>query len=393
MTVTQQISVVRAGDLIRADDYNLMITLVNDLADRVEKLEAGGITPTDGSPVITSITPMPPRVGDTVLIVGSHFDYSIGSARASLDGLDLGLLNGSSDTTLIFLLPALSALPDGGRTMTLVVKNSQSATTRSILVLPELPQPQGIVTLQFQDTNPEVVTAGQQCVFHYQFISGANLPVTLEVTKIISVPAWQGGMQVLDDTGAVVPDNRITVGSLLTKDFYVRVAGLTGPIGPGTAFNLTVGGSGQGLVAKPDTTAFVVGQRGAQDHDTRFSVSAVQRSGPGGNPFSGGAITLKVGESAEVDLLLGFSRAGTFTVTTSVLSPGSGWAIADIPPPFVVTAGDIPGTGPSAGWKTDTGLFTITAPATAGSSDLLLILQRQGGTTPRTIMLHLVAQA
>lgn len=383
------IPTVRPGDLIRADDYNQLITVINDLTDRVSRLESSVGGPTgDGAPVVEAISPTPARLGDTILISGRQFDFGIGAARVAVDGLSVTLLAGSSDTTLIFQLPLIAGFPQGGRPVALVISNALTSTTRSILILPELPQPQGSVSIQFQDTQPATITADQQCVFHYRLVSGANLPVTLTVNPTASVAAWQAGLQILDDTGAPVPSRRLTVGALLTRDFFVRVPQLTGAA---TQFTLSVAAQGQGLVADSGSQGFVIGQAGTQDPDTRMSVTAVIRTGQGPDPLSGSAITLKTGERAEVDLVLQFSRIGRFDFA-AVLPPGSGWAVAQIPPPIDVAAGDIAATGPQAGWATVPALFVITAPDSAGSADLVVSLQRQGGQLRRTLTFHLLSQ-
>jgi hypothetical protein len=387
--MTQQLSTVRPGDLIRADDYNLLITAINDLVDRVVLLEAGGGSTGGVAPAIDSISPTPPRVADTVLVTGRRFDYGIGAARVTVDGLDVTLLAGSSDTVLIFQLPILAGIPDGGRPVALQVSNAQSSTTRSVLVLPQLPTPQGNVSVQFQDTQPPVITANQQALFRYRLVSGANLPVTVTLTPTVSVSAWQAGLQVLDDTASVVSSRKITVGSLLSKDFFVRVPQVTAPT---TSFSLTVAAEGQGLVASSGSQTFVVGQTGAQDPDTRLSVTGVIRQGAGGDPLSGSTITLTTGEGAEVDLLLGFHRVGQFAFTASASPAASGWVVSQVPPPFVIAAGDIPATGPNAEWAMRSELFVLKAPGTAGSADLELTLQRQGAAVRRSITLHLIAQ-
>jgi hypothetical protein len=386
--MTNPIAVVRPGDLIRADEYNVLIALVNDLDARVQRLESQGGGPTGRAPVIMAVNPISPHINDTVVVTGQTFDYSVGAARVSVDGLNCTLLAGSSDTVLIFQMPALASVPDGGRTAQLLVQNLQLSASRSLLVLPATTPVQGNVSLQFQGTDPERITANQPCSFHYRAVSSANQPVTLTLIPTASVPAWQAGLQVLDDTRVVLPSNALTVGTLLSKDFFVQIAQVTAPT---TTFTLTVNAQGQGIVTSSGAQSFTVGQIGTQDPDTQLSVQGVTRGGQGPNPFSDLTITLKTNEGAEIDLLVGFAKAGKFDLTATVSPAVAGWTVTQgATTTFTIADTDIPTSG---GFASRAVKVVIKAPAAAASADLNLVLQRQGGTVPRQVTLHLVAQA
>ncbi len=384
---------MRPGDLIRADDYNQVIAQVNDLVTRVGRLEAGGTGGEGaGAPVIDTINPPSPRIGDTVVITGRAFDYSIGAARVTMDGLFVTLLAGSSDTTLIFQAPQLAAIPDGGRSVELVVSNLRLSTSRSLIVLPVLPLLQGNVSVQFQDTQPPRITLNQPCTFHFQLVSDANLPVTLTLTPTVSVPAWQAGLQVLDETGSVQPTSQVTVGAMMTKDFFVRVAQITSAA---QTFTLTVIGQGSGIVAPSGAQAFTVGQIGAQDPDIRLTIEGVVATG-GGSPLSGTTVTLTTGERAELDLLAKFHQAAVFNWTANFAPSGSAWpldtsAIPQNPPAFTIQSGDIQNSGPDAGWAVKPIKIVVTAPATPQSTNFTFALQRQNATLTRSLTLNLVA--
>lgn len=393
ITMTDPLATVHPGDLIRADDYNQLIAQVNDLTTRVERLEAGGTggaTGQPGAPVIDTINPASPRIGDTVVITGHAFDYSVGAARVTMDGLFVTLLAGSSDTTLIFQVPQLASIPDGGRPVQIVVSNLRLSTTQSLIVLPELPLLQGNVSIQFQDTQPSRITADQPCTFHFQLVSDANLPVTLTLTPTVSVPAWQAGLQVLDDAGSVLPTAQVTVGALMTRDFFIRVAQITAAA---QTFTLTVVGQGQGIVTSSGAQAFTVGQVGAQDPDIRLTIEGVVVTA-GGSPLSGTTVTLTKGERAELDLLAKFRQTGQFTWSTSFdpAASASSWQPdTSGVPTFNIQAADIQSSGPDAGWAVKPFNVLITAPSSDQSADFTFTLQHQGAALTRSLTLHLVA--
>ena len=386
------IAVVRPGDLIRADEYNVLIALVNDLDARVQRLESQGGGPTGRAPVILAVNPISPRINDTVVVSGQAFDYSVGAARVSVDGLNCTLLAGSSDTVLIFQMPALASVPDGGRTAQLLVQNLQLSASRSLLVLPAIPVVQGNVSLQFQGTDPQRITANQPCSFHYRAVSSANQPVTLTLIPTVSVPAWQAGLQVLDDTRVVLASNALTVGTLLSKDFFVQIAQVTAAA---TTFSLTVNAQGQGIVTSSGAQPFTVGQIGTQDPDTQMLLGGVARGGQGPNPLSDSTITLKPNEQAEIDLEVKFAKVGTFDLTAAVSPAAAGWTVPQgASATFIIADADIPTSGPDVGFASKAVTVVIKAPAAAApAADLNLVLQRQGGTVPRQLSMHLVAQA
>jgi hypothetical protein len=393
--MASQLAQVRPGDLIRADDYNLLIARVNDLGVRVERLEAGaggGDGGVPGAPVIETLTPPSPRIGDTVVITGSRFDYATGAARVTIDGIFVTLLAGSSDTTLIFQVPQLAGIPDGGRPVELAVHNVRLSTIRSVIVLPEIPPLQGNVNIQFEDTLPARITLNQPCTFHFKLVSEANVPVTLTLAPTTSVPAWNAGLQILDDAGSLAPSGQVTVGALREKDFFVRVAQITSAA---TNFTMTVNGQGQGIVTSSGAQAFTVGEIGAQDTEIRLSIEGVIRGTPDGDPLSGTTVTLMTNERGELDLLGKFHRIGTYTWTARLEPQNAGWALdtSALPASIVVQQGDIHTSGPDVGWAVDSLPVVVTAPSSARTADLVFTLQRQQATLRRSLTLRLIATA
>jgi IPT/TIG domain len=388
--MTNPLSLVRAGDLIRADEINLFITAHNDLEARVALLESGGTGSTTGAPVIEAVTPVTPRVGDTVVVSGRDFDYSIGAANLSVDGIDCPLLIGSADTVLVFLMPELAGLPTGGRNAELQVQNLRLSAIRTVRVLPELTVPQGNVELEFEGTKPERITLNQPCVFTFQAISTSNVPVRITLQPLVSVGAWQAALQVLDELGDPLPRNELTVASMKRKEFAVRVAQVTSAA---STFTLTVNGAGSGLTTSSGARSFTVGQVGTQDRSTGLDVVGVVRGGPGGEPYDEvtETITLKTGEGAEVDFLARFSKAGDYKLTSKVTPSGSGWAVNELPTGFEIDDGDIPTDGADAGWAKKAAQFVVKAPGTPGRVELALVLK---GTNPapRQLTLNLIAQ-
>jgi len=391
-----QLAQVNPGDLIRAEDYNQLVAGVNDLRVRVERLEAadsGGDDGIIGAPIIDTVNPIAPHIGDTVVVTGSLFDYTIGASRAALDGLPVTLLGGSSDKVLIFQVPALAGIPDGGRPVEFMISNLRLSTTRSLLVLPEPPLLQGSVGIEFEDTQPARVTPGQPCVFHFKLLSDANLPVTFTLTPTVSVPAWQAGLQILDEGGSVAQNSQVKVGALLQKDFFVRVAQITSAA---TTFTLSVTGQAAGIVASSGPQGFTVGEIGAQDADIQLTIDGADRERDNlGHAVSGTTVTLKTNERAQLNLVAKFHRTAVFDWSANIEPTDPPvWTMTTgaLPPNYDIKADDIRKSGPDVGWAVEQVPVTVQAPVHAKSANLTFTLQREGVPIKRSLTLGLVAE-
>jgi len=127
---------VRPGDLITAEQFNQILSDVNDLLQRVAILEAGTDT-TAKKPVIHAILPKIVRTGDEVTVQGENLTPKLLSGvqveEVSIDLQDLSSKSGP--TLLVFKAPAVS-LPSSGATVVLRVDNPAGFAQETYFQLP-----------------------------------------------------------------------------------------------------------------------------------------------------------------------------------------------------------------------------------------------------------------
>jgi hypothetical protein len=133
----QQISHVRPGDLILATDWNVLVDTLNSALIRIEALENVG-----GRLTITQVIPSGPiRVGDTLRVMGTNFQFMIGATRVFFRGAQtstqvLTLAPTSTDTLLEFTVPNITEATEAGTAITLEVTNRNESVTWQLVVRP-----------------------------------------------------------------------------------------------------------------------------------------------------------------------------------------------------------------------------------------------------------------
>ena len=380
--MTDGITRVRPGDLIRADDFNAILDGLEAIDARLRALE-GNAGPGPDALRITNITPAAPRVGDEMRISGANFGFSTGASRVAFDNIVVTAYKiGSSDSLLIFDIPEITGLPLAGRPVLLRVSNHSSSVLRTINLQPRAEQLMGGVDLHYDGPSPSTPTAGQPFALNFRLASRANLAVTLTVTTTVSVGAWQPLLELVDAGGSALSSRRITVPSGQVRAFSVRLPIPSGTAA-GTSFTVSIQAEGQGIVTTTHQPVFSVGTAAPTP------ATDVELALAGANPpsvLSDSTITLSPGASAEVVVLTTFEGTGTFVVS---LSSPSGWTVAP----------DLPAGGEYEIETVDLGadgkahrsvLIGLTAPAGgAVPATLVTTARRKGSTRSRELTLQL----
>jgi hypothetical protein len=239
----QPLQTVRPGDLITADLINVFIASLLDLDSRIKLLEAVG--PGGTAVVITGLLPSGPVALQTELrIIGKNFGLP-GSNVVTVDNSQITQFKaGSGDTQLIFDVPLLQGVVQGGKVVTLTVSNPQGFASTSLIVVPGVPTvPTGnlFVNLTQSPADPKLL-AGQS----YTFVFTLKAITNLEEIYTLS-PRVQAGWPAI-----IVDQNNIAIAQEITlpkgdppdgvsQDVRVRVSipGST-PTGTATQLFLTV---------------------------------------------------------------------------------------------------------------------------------------------------------
>jgi hypothetical protein len=327
---------VRPGDLITAAFMNQLVALLGSLNDRVTALEAG--QPPGNAVAITALNPGSPwTVGQQVQVVGRNFGFLAGACRVTLDTQAVNSFAlGTNDQTLIFNVPGVAGLTSTGKIVVLTVTNQQTSDQRSVLVMP-VPQPlQGFVDVLWRtdlatNPTPNPIAVGQPALFGYRIQSRANLPANFSINPVVSVPALQSSLQLLDATQAPITGGQVDVGNGQSQNFYVKIP----LIPPSTsALTLTVtasSGNVTGSFSQNLTVGVAVPQPDPTITLTFDGFTAVNSIGgtDTGSTFDpvANTINVKQGSTGIMTFSATFQNAGTYDVTVA-LGAGSNWKVA-----------------------------------------------------------------
>ena len=378
---------VRAGDLIRAEDFNLILDQLQALDARVSTLEGQG-GPGPEALRITSVTPETPRVGDEMKITGSNFGFSTGAHRVFFDSVLVTAYKiGSSDNLLILDVPEIPGLPTTGRATLLRVDNRTQTATRTITVLPRVVAAGGGVDLQHEGASPAAPTAGQPFALGFILNSRTGSAVTMLVTPTSSDSAIQGSMRVLNESGTPISSRQVSVPANGETRFSVDMQVPPGATA-GDAFRVTVRAEGQGFRAQAGPISFTVGTAApTPDPDIQLNL------GDAIFPTTRAASTVSVpaNQEGEVVVLGEFKQTGTYEISLSTVT---GWDVAtDLDPSRRLTIESSDPLGPE-GFRSGSFSLFLTAPG-AGSPprSLVVTAQREGASQTRELPIELSVQS
>src|SRR5436190_2696224 len=332
---------VQPGDLISADLMNRIMHEVQSLEDRVHVLET--TTPAETGVVYDSVFPSGPvQIGTDLHVNGRNFQYSVGSARASIsvaaDTREVTVFRaGSTDQELIIQIPAFPNIPLAGVAATLTVRNQTTSAQAPLTLLPTQTSVSGSVDVTAGGVSKTSFVAGDEVDFEYTLTSRTNLPATFTIDPQVTVssnqPAWQAALQLLNANKSVNSTKTISLLAGEQKTFYVRIPAV--PAAPLNAtFALTVGATSPGVTpGSAGPSSYTVGQTVVVPDPAIVTLSVAVAQF---NPSNGGSLdrtppkdTLHVNPSAQslVRLLVEFNDVGTYNLTVTTVS-GTNWSVS-----------------------------------------------------------------
>ena len=216
--MAQLLNHAQPGDVITADDWNLVVDAINEL---LQSGQQSGIKIAASLPAGTVIDTI--CIGTILQITGQNFGFSIGQSKVtfelgntSVSVLRADMLTGSFDERLLFMMPPVPGLTPSGMQMTMHVSNGIAEDTRSVFVMPVVIDLTGDMFVTFRaDTqnpqpNPLETGIGKAAEFRYRLQTGINLPAPFALTAEIlnsSVPVPAGfvsSIQFRDDSNNVI---------------------------------------------------------------------------------------------------------------------------------------------------------------------------------------------
>jgi hypothetical protein len=375
-----QIQRVLPGDLITAQQMNAMIDAINALEAQISGLS----TTQTNQVVITDLVPPSGtvKVNNELQVLGQNFRFLAGGLQVYIDDQRVNVLTSATDTKLVFNIPGTIVVPQAGRPGVLTVNNGLTTAQRTLSLLPALIL-SGAVDVIANGTTPTTPVPGL-FTLNFRLRSRASIDTTFVIDPVVSVPAWQSSVQVLQ-AQVVVPARQITLAAGAETTFAVTLT--IPPATNGTAFNVVVTATSGQVAGTSGAQAFTVGAAAPQPDPTitlGFSASS-QVFGTG--TISSGVVSLAAGASATVRLSATFTIATTYDIT-AVFIGATNWEVkpvlASTPSPMTITAADLQATGTAA----KTLEFGVRPLAGATNGKIEFRVLRTGQSQPRTFSME-----
>lgn len=388
--MAQQLAHVSPGDLITASTFNGLVDALNGALLRIEALEAGQ-APTAGLSIAQLVPDGPYRIGDTLQILGSNFQFGIGASRVFLNATQVfNLLPTSGDSRLEFVIPSVPGVLEAGTEVELVVMNQNETVTRPIRLLPRQNPLQGTIVLEYLSVDPLEIRAGAQATFRYRIASRTNNRATWTINPQIQVAvnaaAWNAQLRVLNSESAELPSRQIALEPGESREFLVRIQ--TVPAGSdGVQFGLIANAGSGNIGGSSGARQFTVGEE-AEQPDATITLTPIPAFSQGA--LVGNTLTVPTGQSRVLGATAELTIAGTYSITREVLDGASGWTVSQsggTATSYTITAQDLAGDGVAA----RTLRYAIQPSAAASASaQLRITVQRQGEPLSQSIIVNLV---
>jgi hypothetical protein len=350
--MAQLIKKAQPGDVITAEDWNLVVDAVNQL------LQAG-----QGSGIAIAAT-LPPgtindpfRIGQIVQVSGSNFGFSIGQTKVTFEEAGTvratvfrsQMLVGSFDERLLFMMPSIPGITNSGLNMTMKVNNGIAEDHRGVFVMPVVIEVAGdiFVTSRADVTpnpDPNPVQVGVAALFRYRLQTGTNMPATFALSADIpnppagTPPGYVSSIEFRDETNHVITSKQIEMGKNEVRNITVRLPEIPSAFTAQT-FSLKVTAL-SGAVVGTDQRSITVGQAvpptdpNIEANQSSFSLinmgtGNAESPNPQSGILDGTTIKLKVGFRGVVNFSTRFTKAGTYEIT---ILPKQGTTLANWAP-------------------------------------------------------------
>jgi hypothetical protein len=395
--MVQLLNHVEPGQIITADEWNLVVDVINEL---IQSGQTTGIEITTLMPAGTEIDPI--RIGTLQQVNGQSFGYSIGQSTVTFQGQSNSvviqrsdMLLGSSDTRLLFMMPPIPGLSESGEFMSLRVDNGVAHDVHTVFVQPIVSSLSGDIFIERRsditpNPNPNPLQTGEQARFFYQLETGINMPATFDLNADIpsataDIPAGLvSSIEFRHTNGNLISGNQIEMGTNETRNIVVRIPQIP-PSFASQSFTLEVQAS-SGDVEGSDAHTFTVGQPvtppdpNISVEQTGFEVFDVvtEASDPSGGDLDGSTISLASGKQMIVFFNVQLLAQGDYDLTIQERTGAalSGWTLEVVNPEDASI--EVTSDGDSTVHLV---LFGVTrsSGATAGGS-IVMRIQRQGET-------------
>ncbi|HXI24268.1 MAG TPA: hypothetical protein VNG71_10440 [Pyrinomonadaceae bacterium] len=374
------------GDVITADDWNLVVDAINEL---LQSSLATGIHIAATLPAGTMNEPF--RIGTLIQITGTGFGFSIGQTKVTfylqavggntpVEVLRSDMLAGSSDTRLLFMMPALPNHPGDAWPTTMTISNGVGEDRRNVYTMPVVIDLTGDMFVNWRgDTspnpNPNPIQASQAASYAYRLNTGTNVPAIftlaadIQNASVAVPPGLVDSIEFRDEVNAIISNKTVHMGTNETRNIIVRIPQIP-PSFASQSFTLRLTAS-SGAVVGTDARPFTVGvavtptDPDIDANQTGFNVIDVNSGTTDTNTqngrIEGNTVKLKAAKRGIVTFNVVLKKGGTYDIT---IAPKQGTTLNNWDPRIT---NDTPGT------RVDNTRVTVTV---AGDGDQTLRIAR-----------------
>ncbi|HET6972570.1 MAG TPA: hypothetical protein VFH96_01025 [Pyrinomonadaceae bacterium] len=353
--MAQLLNHAQPGDVITADDWNLVVDAINEL---LQAGQTSGIKIDNVVPAGSALDPF--KIGSLVQVVGQNFGFSIGQSKVifeaggtSVTVLRAQMLGGSFDERLMFMMPPIPGITPAGLAMTMKVDNGVASDNRSVFVMPVVISLIGDIFVGFRaDVNPNPspnpVVSTQQADFAFRLQSGTNIPASYDlsadiINSSVAVPASLVSSIQFRENNATITSKKIDMGKSEIRDITVRIPQIPVTFIAGTSFTLKLTAT-SGSVTGTDQRSITVGTA-LPVPDPKIEVIQLQpqifnvQTGnnevdPANGRLEGSTIKLKTGRQMVIGFNVKLTQNGVYQVT---IQPRQGTTLTGWGPALVDT--------------------------------------------------------
>ncbi len=349
--MAQLLNHAQPGDVITAEDWNLVVDAINEL---LQSGQTSGIKINNVIPAATALDPL--KIGSLVQVVGQNFGFSIGQSKVifeagqtSVTVLRAQMLSGSFDERLMFMMPPIPGITPAGLAMTMRVDNGVASDNRSVFVMPVVISLIGDIFVGWRadvtpNPNPNPVVSTQPATFAFRLQSGTNIPATYDLTadiinSSVAVPAGLIGSIEFRENNNVITSKKLEMGKSEVRDITVRIPQIPVTFVAGTTFTLKLTAT-SGSVTGTDQRTITVGTALPQS-DPKIEAIQLQpqifnvQTGnneidPANGRLEGSTIKLKTGRQMVIGFNVKLTQNGVYQVTIQPKqgTPLTGWGPA-----------------------------------------------------------------
>jgi hypothetical protein len=224
-----QIPRVKAGDLIRYQDWNLMADTIEDLVVKVANLAATGGSGVHITSVTSNVSPI--RVNSRITVTGTGFVMPSQLNNVTVGGvtIDANAFTFASDSQhLIFDVPTVPGLSATGTVVSLTVVNANGSATTSFVLQPAESLPSGTIEV-FYSSAPVMpdtelnITANRNYIFTYTVRTAVDLAASYSVVPNLTGQAGWTAVVLEDAVDQPRASSTFSIAGGINVDTVVRV--------------------------------------------------------------------------------------------------------------------------------------------------------------------------